>query len=579
MARIRIASTSGASENTIVFSPAGGHSHNGRNSSLIDSTAYSIYDFSPTFVGTEVNPDRSVRQENNRIAFEDVIKRVVNNSVLAPAGIRLEAGSLNGSLIIANTITANQLAANTITAAEIFANTITADQIAANTITADELSSNIVLINNVIRSNNYNGTIAANGAITVSGNAGWAITSFGSAEFANTSIRGALIANSVSTPGIDLNSNGSISSTNFNVTATGNLTATSANIAGIITSGSGSIGGWTINSSSISAGSTSLYSNGQITNGNFSVSSGGVLSATGASIGGSVTTGALTATGGSIAGWTFTGSQLSSGGTILNSDGTITLGVTSLSALTMKAGSDISMYAASGGVSSTYYYRTGYSGTSWDTKVEQAASGNYVIYGNTYSGVYPPVFILKTFTYSGAEIRSYNNSPATQTLSVTRNHSTAAAYGADLFTLTDMIQFIKRSDQPGQEFYNTPVGGIRATNGSQPPVFYGGSDIRLKKSIGIYNTPLINDIKNINVYDFHSKMNIDNVGSKIIGFLAQEFYPLYDDIVSGHPDEVDEDGDPVYMQIYRENLIPHMFGVIKYLVEKVENLEKSILNV
>jgi hypothetical protein len=40
MARIRIASTSGASENTIVFSPAGGHSHNGRNSSLIDSTAY-----------------------------------------------------------------------------------------------------------------------------------------------------------------------------------------------------------------------------------------------------------------------------------------------------------------------------------------------------------------------------------------------------------------------------------------------------------------------------------------------------------------------------------------------------------
>lgn len=269
MARIRIAGTSGASENTIVFSPAGGHSHNGQNSSLIDSTAYSMYDFSPTFVGTEVNPDRAVRQENNRIALEDTIKRVVNNSVLAPAGIRLEQGSLNGSLIIANTITANQLAANTITAAEIF----------AGTITANELSSNIVLINNVIRSNNYNGTIAANGAITVSGNAGWAITSFGSAEFANTSIRGALIANSVSTPGIDLNSDGSISSTNFNVTATGNVTATNANIVGIITSGSGSIGGWTIDSNSLFAGTKTLSGSFAPSPGEMTIGSDGHISA------------------------------------------------------------------------------------------------------------------------------------------------------------------------------------------------------------------------------------------------------------------------------------------------------------
>jgi hypothetical protein len=257
MARIRIAGTSGASENTIVFSPAGGHSHNGRNSSLIDSTAYSVYDFSPTFVGTEVNPDRAVRQENNRIAFEDLIKRVVNNSVLAPAGIRLEPGSLNGSLIIANTITANQLAANT----------ITADEIAAGTITATQLSSNIILVNNIIRINNYNGTIAANGAITANGNTGWAITSFGSAEFSNAVIRGNVTANA------------------------------------------GSIGGWTINSNSITAGSTTLFStgaatfgntaiaaNGQITNGGYTLSNTGVLTATGANISGSITATTLTAT-------------------------------------------------------------------------------------------------------------------------------------------------------------------------------------------------------------------------------------------------------------------------------------------
>jgi hypothetical protein len=208
----------------------------------------------------------------------------------------------------------------------------------------------------------------------------------------------------------------------------------------------------------------------------------------------------------------------------------------------MNAGSDISMYAASSGVSSAYYYTVGNSGSFWDTKVEQSSAGNYIIYGNTYSGVYPPVFILKTYSYSGAEIRSYNNATATQTLSVTRNHPTTAAWYGDLFVATDMIQFIKRSDQPGQSFFNTGVGGIRASSDTVSPAFYIGSDIRLKKSIEIYNTPLINDIKNINVYDFYSKMNIDNVGSKTIGFLAQEFYPLYDDIVSGHPDEVDEDG-------------------------------------
>lgn len=210
MARIRIAGTSGASENTIVFSPAGGHSHNGRNSSLIDSTAYSMYDFSPTFVGTEVNPDRAVRQENNRIALEDTIKRVVNNSVLAPAGIRLEQGSLNGSLIIANTITANQLAANTITAAEIFANTITADQIASNTITADELVSNIVLVNNIIRSN-----------VFTSGSAGWRISNDGTAEFSNVVVRGNIFSNVGTIGGWTLDSNSLFAGTK---TASGSFT-------------------------------------------------------------------------------------------------------------------------------------------------------------------------------------------------------------------------------------------------------------------------------------------------------------------------------------------------------------------
>jgi len=322
MARVKIAGTSGASENTIVFSSAGGHSHNGQNSSLIDSTAYSMYDFSPTFVGTEVNPDRAVRQENNRIAFEDVIKRVVNNSVLAPAGIRLEPGSLNGSLIIANTITANQLAANTITAAEI----------SAGTITANELSSNIVLINNRIVSQNWNGTIQANGTIFSNGigSAGWAITNT-HAVFDSTLIRGSIAANSIVTPGLTIFANGAITSNNFSTTTTGIVTATNAIISGSITSGSGSIGGWTIDTNRIYGGSTYLYSNGsiavgattiaangQITNGGYTLSAAGDLTATGANI-----NGIITSTSGTIGGWTINPSSISAGSTALYSNGFI----------------------------------------------------------------------------------------------------------------------------------------------------------------------------------------------------------------------------------------------------------------
>ena len=177
MARIRISGGSGASENTIVFFPAGGHSHDGLNSSLISTEAYSLYDFTPSFVNNTQNQTRSVRQENNRIAFESLIVRIVNQSVLDPAGIRLTPGTLNGSVIISNTITASQLAANT----------ITADQISANTITADELFSDIILVNNIIRSNVF---------VSGPGGYGWKISNTGDAEFNQITIRGNVFSNS-----------------------------------------------------------------------------------------------------------------------------------------------------------------------------------------------------------------------------------------------------------------------------------------------------------------------------------------------------------------------------------------------
>jgi hypothetical protein len=239
MARIRTSGVSGSSENSIIFIPAGGHSHDGVTSSLISTEKYSIYDFSPSFVNSTQSQTRAIRQENNRLAFESLVVNIVNQSVLVPAGIRLNPGTLNASAIIANTITAVHIAANT----------ITADEIAANTITADELVSNIILVNNIIRSNSFQSGVGGNG---------WQIEYDGSAEFNDVVVRG-------------------------NVFST-----------------VGSIGGWTLSSNSLASGtgSTTLYSNGaavlgnttiaangQITNNSFTVSSTGSVTSTSGRIG------------------------------------------------------------------------------------------------------------------------------------------------------------------------------------------------------------------------------------------------------------------------------------------------------
>lgn len=173
-------------ESGVYFFSGGGHNHDGDNSSFIDTNAYSLFDFNFGFQGA---PNRVYRQSVNFDGFKQLIINTINSSVLAPAGIILQPGVINGNA---------HIIANSITAGEIAANTITADEIAAGTITASELAANIVLVDNVIRSNNFNGTIAANGVITSSGNTGWAITYAGDAVFDAADIRGTITANAIS---------------------------------------------------------------------------------------------------------------------------------------------------------------------------------------------------------------------------------------------------------------------------------------------------------------------------------------------------------------------------------------------
>jgi hypothetical protein len=228
-----------SSENSLSFFGAGGHSHDGANSTLIDTRRYSLFDFSLGYKGSQT---RINAQSTNQGAFEEYVIRIVNQQVLQPAGITLSPDTLDGEAIRANTITARELQANTITASEI----------ASNTITATQLTSNIVLVNNIIRSTNIDGTFHANGVINSTGTTGWGISYAGSSVFNDATIRGRLTAGDIYIP--------SVASPVFSVASNGALTATSAAISGVLTANAGSsIGPFTVSSSSLS-GSWSTFS-------------------------------------------------------------------------------------------------------------------------------------------------------------------------------------------------------------------------------------------------------------------------------------------------------------------------------
>ena len=209
--------STGTSESSIIFFN-GVHNHNGVSSALIDVSKYSLYDLTTDFLGTSA---RQTTQAFNYGKFKEVISRIVKEDVLTIAGIKL------------------------------LPNEVKAENITAGAITADKLSANIVLINNVISSNNFNGTVLANGTITAAGTTGWAVSGQGQAVFDTTFIRGSLSASEVLTPGVDIYSNGTLaggsfvlygngaiitSGGNFSVDVYGQVYAESATIRGEISS-------------------------------------------------------------------------------------------------------------------------------------------------------------------------------------------------------------------------------------------------------------------------------------------------------------------------------------------------------
>jgi energy-converting hydrogenase Eha subunit F len=137
--RSSVTSSTGAiSENAVVFQSSGGHTHDGSNSSLIETNSYSVWDFQVNTVYSTT--PRADRQNRHIEQFRNFISNHVNNNVLEPAGIVLGNNVINANNIVAGSISSELIAANTIVANNIAANTITTDLLAADAIQSDNYS-------------------------------------------------------------------------------------------------------------------------------------------------------------------------------------------------------------------------------------------------------------------------------------------------------------------------------------------------------------------------------------------------------------------------------------------------------
>ena len=265
--RTSISSSTGAvSENAIVFSQSGGHSHDGQGSSLIDTTKYSIWDF-PVNTVYSTTP-RAARQAAHIEQFKNFVVNLVNTSVLEPAGVVLGDNVINANNIVAGSISSELIAANTIVANNIAANTITTDLLATDAITS---------LNYSYTSGNFsnagtfldltNGQIVSEQfAIDSNGNAYFA----GDISAASGTFTGDLSGSNISGGTIDI---GGSDATSFHVNSTGNmwlgastyasapfkvsnsgaLTATGATISGSVTATSGSFGAFSISGTKLTS--------------------------------------------------------------------------------------------------------------------------------------------------------------------------------------------------------------------------------------------------------------------------------------------------------------------------------------
>lgn len=505
-------------ENSIIFRKAGGHTHDGAISSLIDVTKYSLFDFIPAVLEVSATA-RGRYQINNRDVIKNFIVQTIEERVLNPQGIRIRA------------------------------NVITAREVAVGTLTSDNFTANLVMVNNIIKSNNFNGVFFANGVISNSGTTGWAISNTGIAVFSNAILRGNITANS------------------------------------------GTVGGWTISTTTISAGSTILYSNGHISvasgsftgningssisggsidinNGTFSVDSAGVLTASEANISGDIS-GAI------ISGSSFSGGSIdiNNGTFSVNAAGVLTASSANITGNI--SGSNITGSTVTVGVFdegaavgmqlTTSGYIQG-SGTGVKIKDFDGSEGT-TLFGNSIS-----TGVLNTYQLSASDgINEVNIDPSLNVmmdLSYSSLSNTHAAMRIQRSTSSNQARHMIFAKADG-----TFVGSIRYKNNDFNTMVFvgditGTSDLRLKENI----EPLENCLEIVNTMNPISFNFKKSPGIYDIGFIAQELYSTLP--VAVEPGGDDPQTEP--WSILYSKLIPVSISAIQELSNKIDKLEHRL---
>ena len=493
-------------ENQVIFKRDNGHKHDGLTSSLIDHTKYCIFDFS-VFPVAPAGTARRRFEDTNVKNLESFIVSTIENRVLNPRGIAIQA------------------------------NTITAREIASGTITSGELASNIILVNNVIKSKNYNGTVNTEGNISARGNTGWAITHAGEAEFNNVFIRGNLIAGAgfyaASNTQIFANTGGFFSlGSNFawngnSLTINGNITLTNTNI-GTFDNGDaltgGSIGGVTISPTSIYAGAGSWAN----ANTPFYLDNGGYFSLED-KLYWDPSSNSLIITG-SIFASTISGSTIS-GSTLTTNDGTNGIEITSDGYIRGTGGDGVRIKNSDGTTAGTQLFKN-------------------LVKSDTIQGS-----VLSIPLYFDAKSIGVTISPedGNRPLDLQRNYVANAHF----------IRFYKTSGTPGES------GKIRFNASNGLVVAYDTtSDVRLKTNI----KKIENAIDTIKMVEPVEYLFIEDSEGTSHGFIAQDLYEVYEKPVYVGGEDPREDP----WSIDYSKMVPIITAALKESIDKIEELESRM---
>jgi hypothetical protein len=331
---------------------------NGSKSGISNYTDFTVY-----LVGAERSLDDIPDHTNGSLPYAKASR--TNDVYWGLRFLNWASGTSASSEVYVKNVSVQEVGTGQIIADNIKANTITANEIAASTITGTEISAASKITagtgNNVGVLDGADGTYRIYAGNATPASAPFRVTQSGVVTATNATITGNITANSGTIGGFSINSTeltagsdttrmhigpdkifmGGVTSASapFSVTNAGALVASNATITGAITANSGTIGGFSINSTELTAGSDTTRVHigpdkifmGGVTSASapFSVTNEGALIATNATITGaitatsgsftgSVTTDTLSASGGTIGGFTITRSSLFSGASQTN---------------------------------------------------------------------------------------------------------------------------------------------------------------------------------------------------------------------------------------------------------------------